>query len=104
MSDDQILRELLRYPHEEIRAWELANPDRAKPAAPPEWPKHEAGTRVRVTTKHRPSVDTGEVLAERWGQHGGCLVRHNDGAVYGWAWSELEPVTETECLTPSATP
>lgn len=52
------------------------------------------GTRVRVTTSPRPECSVGVVSAQQWNTRGGCLVQHDDGAIYGWDWKELEE----ECL------
>jgi hypothetical protein len=87
MSEDEIVKEMLRYPFEEIQEYEKTHPP--QPAVAPQATPYLPGTRVKIIADKRPEIDMGRVLEEQWDTKGGCLVFHDDGATYGWAWHEM---------------
>ena len=62
------------------------------------------GVRVRVAKGvDAPKVRCGVIFEVREEQ-GGCLVKHDDGATYGWSWKELirELDPEAPAIQPEA--
>jgi len=64
------------------------------------WSQYALKARVgdRVTI---PEGRSSQGLPERSGaieiiedRSGGCLVRHDDGHLYGWSWRELRPLND----------
>lgn len=93
--------EVLRYPLEEIQAYEAEQkhegprtptPPQVTPQATPYVP----GTRVRIIVEPRPKCDTGVVQADQWDERGGCLVKHDDGPRYGWSWHEMVSIVQEQ--------